>query len=458
MKGFVPTPDALVDLMVARLFAGGPPSSRSALLDPGCGEGAFIAGVLRWCAASGRTPPRIVGVEGDAMRAQAAAIRFRGAQNVEIRVADFLRPSGERFDYVIGNPPYVPLTALTVEERAAYRGEYTVARGRFDLYLLFFEQAVRMLAPGGRLVFVTPEKYLYVDTARPLRELMLGLSIEELRFVSERAFGALVTYPLVTTLEAREAHAETRVIHRDGSERAFRLHSATSWLPVLLGHRRDRATTVLGDVCIRASCGVATGADDVFVLPESDLSPGLAPFAHRTVAGRDIAEGELVEPRHVMLVPYDGKGELLPESALSALGDYLRAAPRRQKLLRRTCVARKPWYAFHETPPMPLLLQPKLLCKDITAAPFFVTDRSGRLIPRHSTYYIVPKDPEALDDLSAYLNSAQARDWLRAHCQRAANGFLRLQSHVLRRLPVPASLVPRSEATVLRLAQDALSA
>lgn len=30
--------------------------------------------------------------------------------------------------------------------------------------------------------------------------------------------------------------------------------------------------------------------------------------------------------------------------------------------------------------------------------------------------------------------------WLTANCQRAANGYLRLQSHVLKRLPLPERL------------------
>lgn len=39
MKGFVPTPTALVDRMVEKLFQAGPPMAGSKLLDPGCGSG-----------------------------------------------------------------------------------------------------------------------------------------------------------------------------------------------------------------------------------------------------------------------------------------------------------------------------------------------------------------------------------------------------------------------------------
>jgi len=98
------------------------------------------------------------------------------------------------------------------------------------------------------------------------------------------------------------------------------------------------------------------------------------------------------------------------------------------------------------------ILRPKLLCKDIGAKPFFTVDRTGTLIPRHSVYYIVPSKPALLDELADYLNSSLAQEWLHDHCQRAANGFLRLQSHVLKRLPVPARFAESIPATQLQFA------
>jgi hypothetical protein len=146
-----------------------------------------------------------------------------------------------------------------------------------------------------------------------------------------------------------------------------------------------------------------------------------------------------------MLVPYDIENRLIPEDSLGELGVYLSEPARRAKLLRRTCVERKPWYAFHETPPLSDLLRPKILCKDIGATPYFVIDRSGRFVPRHSVYYIVPTHAEQINELTDYLNSATAQQWLRDHCQRASKGYLRLQSHVLKRLPVPDEFVSASQ-------------
>jgi hypothetical protein len=39
-------------------------------------------------------------------------------------------------------------------------------------------------------------------------------------------------------------------------------------------------------------------------------------------------------------------------------------------------------------------------------------------------------------ELVKYLNSEEAKEWLKAHCQTAANGYLRLQAHALKELPL----------------------
>ena len=128
MKGFVPTPAPVVDLMVGKLFRRLPPRSDATLLDPGCGRGAFIEGVIRWCTRSQQPLPAILGIEADPRHVAYSADRFAGLAQVQIRQADFLNPSSEHFDYIIGNPPYVPITALTSAERDRYRSGYAAAK------------------------------------------------------------------------------------------------------------------------------------------------------------------------------------------------------------------------------------------------------------------------------------------------------------------------------------------
>ena len=440
-RGYVPTPPAIVDQMVQKLFAERRPTAADILLDPGCGEGQLLEGVARVCARQGWASPRMVGVELDPVRADLARSRLAGVHGVEVHNADFLRGSDTRYDWIIGNPPYVGLEALGEAERQDFRSRYSTARGRFDLYVLFFEQSLRLLKSDGTLVFITPEKYLYVETGRPLRQLLLAAGVHELHCVDEDAFAPLVTYPLITTLRYNATNDFTKVVERTGRERRVVLRDESSWMPVALGFETDRAgtTATLEQGMRRISCGAATGADAVFVVPTASLPRALTPFAHPTLSGRQLHPNGTWESTDSLLAPYDSSGRLLTPTSLGALGSYLDAS--RAELSARTCARHKPWYAWHDNLPLSDMLRPKLLCKDITAEPFFVMDTEGVIVPRHSLYYLVPRDPELLPQWCEYLNSESARAWIRAHAQRAAKGFFRVQSSVLKQLPVPQHLV-----------------
>jgi hypothetical protein len=444
MRGQVPTPVDLVDKMVARLFEQMPPSRGDRLLEAGCGEGAFISGIMRWCEKTGAECPEIVGIEQDPRVAQLAASRFSENERVVIETADYLaHEDSRRFKYVIGNPPYVSLGHLSEEERGDLRQRYTTAIGRFDLYMLFFEKACGQLAPGGRLSFVTPEKWLYVASAAELRKLLAKYAIEEIEFLPGRSFRAHIAYPAITVLRNAEPEERTVVVTND-SRREIDLREAgkESWLSRINGAWAGAGeTTTLSDICQRISVGVATGAEKIFILPEDETPKDLRRFARPALAGRELsvdhAEKGLPRPRNNILIPYDENGELIPEDKLGHLGAYLNQAEHKEKLKGRSCANRKPWYAFHDSFDATSIYSPKILWKDICREPVFWVDEDGLVVPRHSVYYLIPKDPEILRPLADWLNGERARAWLKNNCQRAANGYLRLQSSVVRDLPVP---------------------
>jgi len=297
---------------------------------------------------------------------------------------------------------------------------------------------LKLLKPKGRLVFVTPEKFLYVQTAAPLRRELARVGVQEIDLIAESVFGELITDPTITTVSADARAGETEIRLRDGTVRPVRLSAGgSSWQPLLNGTERVSSGPVLADAFLRISCGVATGADSVFVVKSVELPDALGAYAHPTLSGRELVPGREIRRTRSMLVPYAPDGALLAETELGQLGEHLRQPARYERLMQRTCVARKPWYAFHENPPLSEILRPKILCKDIGARPWFVVDERGDIVPRHSVYYLVPTDPAQIHDMCAYLNSEVAVGWLMAHCQRAANGFVRLQSHVLKRMPLP---------------------
>lgn len=444
MKGFVPTPNPIVDMMVNKLFAKRNPRKKDLVLDPGCGTGAFISGIVRFCQLKSIEIPRIIGIESDPRHIHEARNKFDNFPSIEIKQSDFLLSSPKvKYDFIIGNPPYIPITKLTQEEKEKYRALFRVAKGRFDLYILFFEQALMSLKLNSQLVFITPEKYLYVDSALKLRELLGYFQIQEIHMIHEQSFGDLATYPTITTLNKRHPINPTTVILRNGITRHVTLPvNGSSFLPVMHENPLDvNGGLTLNDIVRRVSCGVATGADAVFIRKKAKISSKFKHLSYPTISGRQLTKScDLPPIEDNMIIPYSHDGKLLSENSLGSLIDYLKEPSNYSKLNQRSCVKRKKWYAFHENPPLCDILNPKILCKDITKIPYFWIDYSGTIVPRHSVYYIVPYDPTGIDSLCQYLNSDDVRKWLESNCQRAANGFLRLQSNVLRKIPISKEL------------------
>ena len=154
--------------------------------------------------------------------------------------------------------------------------------------MLFFERALQCLALGGRLVFVTPEKFMYVQAAAELRRILSHKAIEEIHHLENDVFSGLITYaavttivnpPLITPLNSTSNNLNGN-LPSDGS----------SWLQCNgaaagTGHQ-------LMQICERISCGVATGADSVFVKANSELDSAYKSFAYPTIAGRELTVGD----------------------------------------------------------------------------------------------------------------------------------------------------------------------
>ncbi len=79
------------------------------------------------------------------------------------------RPPG--FDVVLGNPPYVRQEWIT-DQKPALKARYASYDGAADLYVYFFERALNLLRPGGRMGYVVTNKWLRAGYAANLRGLL----------------------------------------------------------------------------------------------------------------------------------------------------------------------------------------------------------------------------------------------------------------------------------------------
>jgi SAM-dependent methyltransferase len=171
------TPAPVVELALSLCLPAGP-VGQLRLLDPCCGDGAFLAAAAR------RGLRQLHGIDIDPAAVQLARRRVAGAR-IEVRdLFGAAAGSPGQFDLVVGNPPYVRQERLApgVKDRLRQalaadwpelgRRELDRLVGRSDLAVACVARALRLTRPGGRLALVLSAALLHADYARPLWQLV----------------------------------------------------------------------------------------------------------------------------------------------------------------------------------------------------------------------------------------------------------------------------------------------
>lgn len=150
------TPEPVVDLCYRMLRAFDPQASNPRIIDPACGEGAFLTYALE----HGITPlDHLYGIEKDAE--VAASVKDLSQDN--LLIGDGLTPETPNlpeggFDWVVGNPPF-GTRGLTGSESA-----FTIWHGRrsprYPIEILFLERFWQLAKPGGYVAIIIPDGIL----------------------------------------------------------------------------------------------------------------------------------------------------------------------------------------------------------------------------------------------------------------------------------------------------------
>lgn len=115
------------------------------------------------------------------------------------------------FDVVIANPPYVSALEFASrypnEVRESLNRNFQTAQGTYDLYVLFYECAIRLLNKGSVLTFINSNKMLSAKYAVGLREFILNnATLFSLVDVSGiKVFKEASVYPIIVFLTSGTA-------------------------------------------------------------------------------------------------------------------------------------------------------------------------------------------------------------------------------------------------------------
>jgi hypothetical protein len=463
-------------------------------VEPACGTGAFLGAIVARLSASCRAHGRPIADAADALRAfdlllpHVEASRrlvekvlldddWAPADALElartwVRQADYLldERATQPCDFVLGNPPYIRLEDVPADRGAAYRAACPSMTGRADIYVGFFDVALRSLRPEGVLGFICADRWMRNQYGRHLRQLISsGFRVEATISMHDvDAFEETVSaYPAVSIIRRAEPgpavvadttsrfdgasapHLVAWAGNRDAepmSDDRFEIARLPHWFDgddswpagsparlALIERLNDRFRPIQDpNTGTRVGIGVATGADAVFVVSTADVEPDrLLPLS----MVRDTASGRLEWSGHHLVNPWTEDGQLIDLAHHPKLRRYLER--HRSGLRDRHVAGKRPahWYRTIDKVDHRLIDRPKLLFPDMKLTSRPVLDPGGHY-PHHNLYYVI-SDVWDLRVLGGLLMSDVAQLFIEAYAVRMRGGTLRFQAQYLRRIRVP---------------------
>lgn len=450
------------------------------VLDPACGQGALLRAAAKRLGAEAAR----IGLDEDVVRANlhgvdrdAEAVRVARGRlpRATIRVGEALLgvPWTERYDVVLGNPPYVKLQTLRRHEPAfadalrssAYASTKT---GNVDLYLPFIELGVRLLGDEGLMGYVAPSLWLTNQYGRGLRRWIAerGALCGWVDFGDEQIFAGATTYTAlqffrsvgdgVVALERGDSRGRVQV--RGFGEGPWTLLGDDEQERLTRARRRSRP---LEEVCERIAVGVQTSADSIYHLQrrgpgryadragrEHAIEDGLM---RPLISGPDCKRYRLPEPRRWLLLPYEG-ARLRPRDDLERrfpggwrylLGHEATLRARERGRMDRD----DRWWGYNYPKNLDRQAAPKLVVAQTAPGMRVFADPDGRFYLNNVRVNAIhARDEGELWFLLGVLNSAPVDRVFRWTARPKRGGWFEANKQFLAPLPVPeASEAERGE-------------
>jgi hypothetical protein len=418
------------------------------------------------------------------------------------------------FDIAFANPPYIrqeKIESFRVNEKpviakAQLKADYKTYVGTADIYVYFYERALRLLKPLGALAFITSNKWYRAGYGKGLREWLSTHAriLKIIDFGDAPVFEA-IAYPTIligtrkpapgkpssddtvqalnwTIAEGGDPKESVKRFSERFDADAFAVPQAdllaSGWQLEPQTQRDLLARLRTGGVPLGKLCndrfyrGITTGLNGAFVLDGSERAkliasdPNSAEVIKPFLRGRDIKRWK-VEPADNWLLFVPWHFPLQSESSISgasrkAESEFAKRYPAIFAHLERHKAAlekrnraetgiRYEWYALQRWAAdyWEDFQREKIVFPDIALRPQMGFDAEGHFLG--NTGYIIPTDDKSL---LAVLNSSTTAYFYSQISPQIQNGYYRFIAQYVGQIPIPPRSAAQSEA--MRICVDAM--
>jgi methylase of polypeptide subunit release factors len=245
-----------------------------------------------------------------------------------------------KFDFIVGNPPYIRIQHLDLEQREYIQKNYDFCKsGSTDIYIAFYELCVNLLNNNGVCGLITPNTFLFTETARPLRQYFAANKnlMQITNYGDIQLFDDATTYSAITIFNTKrnnnflfqkalleKTFEEKQIDFSELKEPFWQL--STSENEIVRGKK-------LKEIC-NIHVGITTLCDSAYIFPIENIDSAYV-YADTKFRGRVKLEKNILKPivkgsklkhskesiKEYVLFPYkniNGKHQIIPKDELKA--------------------------------------------------------------------------------------------------------------------------------------------
>ena len=338
-----------------------------------------------------------------------------------VHTADYLETPANKFDYIVGNPPYITYHDLTTAQRGYVKDNFTSCQeGRFDYCYAFIEKSIKSLTTTGKMAYLIPYSIFRNRFASNLRiQLLVKLckiiDLSGIVVFPNRTVGAAIIICKNDNVE------EVEYIHEENKKNIIRKAALDEkWI----FKTQPIAENKFGDY-FNVLNSVATLKNDIFLFePEREddnyyyfedikiektmAHTAASPRSRRTNRNYKIIFPYKIEEQNVVRIKEEDFQKQYPCT-------YQYLLKKKKELQNRTLDKRTKWYEYGRSQALSSIGSEKILIPMVLSSKLIIYREEADTIP-FAGYYIICKTSQyTLDDAKHILESSDFMNYIKAY-------------------------------------------